>query len=79
MSFECNECKAKFTRKDILKTHMNSHNGITYPCTRSSKVFTRKNNLGRHITTIHRKVLNIHDSHAVTPVDAAAADVNDSK
>ncbi|KAE9385518.1 hypothetical protein BT96DRAFT_840586 [Gymnopus androsaceus JB14] len=57
--FKCTMCTRAFDRAFNLKTHMETHNPNrvkAYVCTHGScgRAFSRKHDLGRHVTSIHR-------------------------
>ena len=51
---ECPECMKKFSQSGALKIHIDSiHNGIRYNCNFCEKSSTTKQNLKKHIATVH--------------------------
>ncbi|KAI8927673.1 hypothetical protein BC831DRAFT_394865, partial [Entophlyctis helioformis] len=54
--FQCTLCPKVYTRKHNLEAHIHSHSNIRpHLCQHDgcTKAFTRKNDLCRHITTVH--------------------------
>jgi hypothetical protein len=52
--FVCDECGQRFGNSYHLKRHMTSHSDDGFPCSRCSRVFTRKDGLDTHFSHAHR-------------------------
>ena len=56
-SFKCDQCDYKATRKQDLKTHIQSvHQKITVSCEKCDKQFSNDPNLRKHNATVHEGV-----------------------
>ena len=53
----CDKCNKSFTKKDHLKTHIQSiHENVRYNCDKCDKSFTHKSSLRTHIRSAHKNV-----------------------
>lgn len=49
----CDLCSLRYKNKDQLRIHMETHDGKKYPCVNCSLVFSRPDNLKRHVKKKH--------------------------
>ena len=57
--FKCNHCGCKYTRKHILKAHIDRvHKGKGHKCDVCGKIFAQKWDLNRHISCVHENKRN---------------------
>ncbi len=51
--FKCSKCPLRYKNKDAWVSHESTHSNPQFPCEQCDVVYTRKDNLKRHIKDKH--------------------------